>query len=109
MLTLRKMGQHAAPAGYYSAKWRNTIENHLVYLRNHAQTRVVPTTELVAYRSRWDLHSLLTEMKIPEKHFWVIMRVNNLNNPTEFHEDITSIIVPSSSAIEQLYSVVMKS
>lgn len=109
MLTIQQMGQRPSSPGYYSTKWRITLENHLNYLRMHPQTKTYKTTELKAYHSRWDLHSLLTERGIPEKYFWVIMRVNGFKNPTEFHEDVESILIPDDGIIEDLYRKVMKS
>jgi hypothetical protein len=95
------------PSVIYEDGFRNLIEDHITYLRNHPQTQVVTATSQQTYKYEFDLAGLLNELGITTDMHWIVMRMNHLTSPTHVPEDLTSILVPPQKEInilKQAYS-----
>lgn len=95
------------PAIYYDDGFRNTLESHLEYLRNHANTRKFILEPHIVHRYEFDFFGLCAASRIEDHFHWLVMRMNNLHVPTNFPSDISEILVPDPSVVEQIRQVYM--
>lgn len=84
---------------YYDADFRITLDNHLNYLRTHPDTVMMEVSPTQAYKHEGDFYALLTALAVPRHLFWLILRMNNMTNPSDASRDITFIIHPSSDQL----------
>lgn len=102
MLTISKQIKPVGPASFYTAAWRNLVENHLEYLRTHPATQKVDLKDNSGYHFRGDFFGLLNYAGIPPEYHWAIMRVNNYNSTAEFKENTLFFIVPDPIELNRL-------
>lgn len=76
----------------YDIAFRNYIEDHLMFLRDHETTELVNIDGGLAYKNSGDFYGLLTDMSVPVYLHWVLLRVNNMTNPFAFNEDMVSML-----------------
>lgn len=87
---------------YYDLSFRNVLEDHLTYLKNLESTTVLAIEPIIAYKYKFDLYSLLFHYNIPMHLHWLVMRLNDFLSPTEATSELTSLLIPNSSVIEQI-------
>lgn len=95
------------PDVYYEEGFRNVLEDHMTYLREHAETIVLTVTPKQTDVYQFDLIGLLNELNVPMYLHWVIMRMNHLNTITQVPADLTGLLSPKAneiSKLEQTYS-----
>jgi hypothetical protein len=104
----------AVPMGadvYWDEAWHVTLESMLLFLMNGNNSQTIAIDPHDAYKYEGDLWSLLQSLKYPPQYFWPIMRANGMYSPTELTRDVTSLIIPAATFIEQvrqLYQTVAK-
>lgn len=76
----------------YDISFRNYIEDHLMFLRDHATTTVANIDGGLAYKNSGDFYGLLTDMSVPVYLHWVLLRLNNMTNPFAFNEEMVSML-----------------
>ncbi len=81
------------------------IESHLTYLRTSVNATLVAVTEHQNYKYEGDLYGLLDDLTIDKKFHFIIARVNNFVNSSDFKGDIQYLIVPDLSEVELLKSI----
>ena len=87
---------------YYGPSFRNVLEDHLTYLKGLDSTTVINVEPIVAYKYEFDLYSLLFYYDIPMHLHWLVMRLNGFTSPTEATADITSLLIPDSTVVDQI-------
>lgn len=95
------------PSIYYNELFRVEIESHLTYLRHHNETLPVEITPTEAYRFEGDLTGLLLEKGVPKYLHWTVMRINDMTSVTEVSEEITFLLLPSESVVENIRKLFM--
>lgn len=97
------------PSIYYDDGFRNTLEDHMTYLRTHPDNQTLEVTPIQAHRYEFDLIGLLNELVVPMHMHWVVARVNNFDSFTKVPQDLTFLILPDQkeiARIQQTYSTV---
>lgn len=87
---------------YYDPGFRKVIEDHIPWLIQRSQGRIltVPKTDLVKHQ--YDLSGFLNASNIlPDQH-WAIMRVNGMYSNYDFDGTVTELMVPSTTDLEDL-------
>lgn len=92
----------AGPSIYYDDSFRNVLEDHLWYLKNHSSTSVLSIEPIKAYKYEYDLYGLLNNYSINMNLHWIIMRLNNMTDPTEVTRDLKMLLIPDIRVIEQI-------
>lgn len=97
----------AGPDVYYTVEFRKTIEDHMTYLRTHTDTTILTVEPFIAYKYRGDLYRVLHHYNASAYLHWIIMRMNNWTSPTDFNENVTTLMVPSPTVIERMRAAFM--
>jgi len=92
----------AGPSIYYSQSFRDVLEDHLTYLKNHSTTNVLSIEPMKAYKYEFDLYSLLREYNIPTHLHWLVMRLNDMVSPTDATVKIDHLIIPDFSTVDRI-------
>lgn len=90
------------PAVYYNGDFRNVLETHLKYLREHSDTVVLGLEPHDTYKYEGDLNGLLRKLGIPNQYHWLVMRMNDFNTVTEIDNTTTSLLYPSTQLINEI-------
>lgn len=91
--------------GYYREDFRNEMEVHLPYLRVSFLTYDLSVPPDQAYRYEGDFYGLLTALvKMPKQYLWICMRMNDMQDPTEYKRDRIMLRLPQITEIDSLYS-----
>lgn len=106
-MTIDTLATPSGPDLYYDQGFRNTLEDHMSVLRNDpkCETILIEPYKTIVYEG--DLFGMLSDLTIPRQYHWVIMRMNNINNPTDFGPGMESIIVPDTQRLERMRSLYM--
>lgn len=87
---------------YYDDAFRSILESHMVYLRNHSNTRTAEVDPQRALVYEGDLFGYLLECNIPASLHWVTMRVSGFFGPQEFGPETQEVVIPDSGVLEYL-------
>lgn len=89
------------PAVYYSAPFRDVIEQHLTYLIA-SNTHELAVDPHIAFKYKADFYGLLQYLGVAPQMWWVVLRVNNMTTPADYTEEMLSILIPDFNEIEKL-------
>lgn len=93
-------------AVFYSPGFRRVLEDHLSWLIQDPNTRILPLEAHNAVRFSGDFYGLLAIVYgIPYEHHYIVMRMSGLYGSHELNENMRAIRVPSPTVIQQLLSV----
>lgn len=87
---------------YFEKGFLDHIEDHLEYIRNNNRTTTIPIMKVEAVRYIADLDGLLKNKEIPYKLWFTTMRLNGFYAPTDMHEEVTSLLIPSQVTFDEL-------
>ena len=87
---------------YNSDGFRNAIEDHLEWLRNHKDTKLIEIAPMTALNRKGDLFGLLGDLGIPMYMWWVILRLNHFINPHDYDGSIIRLLVCDVELISRL-------
>jgi hypothetical protein len=90
---------------YYEEGFRITIEDHLQFLKDHAETTSIQIESKYAFKYAGDLSGLLTLYKVPVYLHWTIMRMNGFSSYTQLSEGESELLIPGINAVERLRSI----
>lgn len=90
---------------YFSQEFQTTMEYHIPRLKALETTRLADLKNGISLKYDHDLYGLLSEMAIPFKYHWVIMRCNDFLSPMDFDKSITSIVIPDFDYIDDQFSI----
>ena len=92
---------------YYDIKFRNIIEDHLTFLKNSNEITEISIEPSMAYKYEGDLFGLLFHYKLTFEYHWITMRLNNMTNPNQLRNTVTSLLIPNRTILERLKNVYM--
>lgn len=91
------------PSVDWDEDFRWVMEDHLTYLKNHSQTKVIPVDAGKAYQYEFDLHGYLYNVcGYPLYMHWIIMRCSGLKSITDFNSKVPFLIAPSADVVSQI-------
>lgn len=107
MSRLDKLKQKRTDNLYYEDDFRQTLELCLPQLKTHSGTRRIEINKHHARIYEHDFYTyMLQVVGIQREAHWIIMRVNDMLSPTDFHRDMTSILVPDQGEIRKMMTSV---
>lgn len=101
---LKGKEMYSGPAIVFSDEFRQMVEDHLGFLREHPDTRVLQVANLSKIRYDYDLYRFIAEQYRMD-YAWTVMRVNGFYSPLEFNMSMgmsSTIMLPSFNALENL-------
>ena len=87
---------------YYEDSFRQAIEDHLTYIREHPTTERYTLLPKDVDRFTGNLFGYLVDIKKPTYMHWIIMRVSGLTDPTDFGINNTLLLVPNIKVIDDI-------
>lgn len=103
-MLIDQLQKSTGPSIYYDPSFRNTLEDHLTYLRQSKETNILTISPFHAIKYKGDLFGLLIQYGVPNEYHWLVMRINNMVSPTDIDEKISTLSVPSYSLVERIRS-----
>lgn len=79
---------------------RHVLEDHLPYLKSRSMTHRVDSA--LAYRFNHDINGYLTALNIPLGMQWFYLRVNNMQYPWEFNDEMELLLFPKEDDINTI-------
>lgn len=79
---------------YYDSNFRIVLEHHLKLLKTRLKPTGVPT-DLTSYTERGDFRMFLLEIGVPTHLHWLIMRLNDITDVTNWYPLTTGLRVIS--------------
>lgn len=90
------------PGLFYTQAFRNVLEDHLEYLRNHQNTEALPIEDHPSHKYEGDFYGLLQHYRIKAEHRWLVMRLSGLTSPTDYHGQVTQAVIPSETEVNKI-------
>lgn len=90
------------PNIYYDSTFRNTLEDHLTFLKTHPRTTSIPIDALKAYKYEFDLFGLLMYYGVSPHLHWIIMRMNKMIVPTDADATIEELLIPDATTLDRI-------
>lgn len=95
---------YTGSAQIFTPEYRQMIEDHLSYIRNHVSTRVLQIANIMKIRYDYDLYGFIAAQYRAD-YAWVVMRVNGFYTSLEFNMAMgtsDSLILPDIDLLENL-------
>jgi hypothetical protein len=99
-----KLMNDPGPLDYYDPAFRQVLEDHLNFFRNHPSTVLLTVEAARAYKYESDLFSLMAIYNVPTHFHWLVMRVNKMVMPSESTRNLTSLMIPDFGIVERIRS-----
>lgn len=90
---------------YYTKDFFTIIESHLNWLRKSTGVTLLAPTPQQQNMYAGDMYGLFSDMRIPKKYHWVVMRLNGFHSPADYNSVATSFIIPDYKQVDRLTSV----
>lgn len=94
---------------YYSTSFRNMIESYLQTLIKSNNTSLLAIDPQAANKYVFDFYGLLKSYGIPPQYRWIALRMNGLRSSSEYRGEVFTVLIPDSSEIEKLRSLLQSS
>lgn len=101
-ITITDLMVAEGPSLYYEEGFRNLIESHLTFLREHPQTSPLTQKPHSGYKYENDFYGYLQDHNVPSHLHWIILRINGMTSPMEFGGEEEFIWIPDNAIIQQL-------
>ena len=105
MPALLKTIDPSGEAIYFTKKYRQMLEDHLLILRNMStsSTRQMTDEDLnQLYRYTGDFYGFLKEIGYTAKYHWTIMRMNGFDSRFQLTTDISFLHLPDFDYVDKL-------
>lgn len=90
---------------YYTVAYRQMLEMHLPYLRNHTNSYQKKIEDKLCHRFEANFYGLLSELNYESRYHWCILRINYLHSPIDYQSNLTTLTLPPFSEIDRLYQL----
>lgn len=101
-MSLDTLMSDAGPDIYYDPAFREVLESHMSWLRNHPTTLVRGVDPSTADQYNHDLPGLLRHYSAPDHLHWVIRRLNDIPSPYADLRDLTSLLWPNQTTVSHI-------
>lgn len=93
---------------YYSERFRQMLEDHLLIIRNMRTNTLMTLTEddgATLNRYVGDFYGFLTAKMIPSQYHWTVMRINGFRSRFDLDLSLEQLILPDYVYIDKLASL----
>lgn len=103
-MNIDQLQKPTGPSIYYDPSFRSELEDHITFLKQNKNTRILTISNFHAIKYEGDLFGLLIEYSIPNEYHWLVMRMNNMVSPTDSGTKIANLLIPDYSLVERIRS-----
>lgn len=89
----------------FDPKFKNTLEQHLEYLKTAGTYRDVIIDNKYKGKYYGDFYAVLSDLGLPAKYHYITMLLNGLTNPIQFTNQFNTVFIPDTNIIDQILSV----
>lgn len=93
------------PGVYYTDEFMTMMEPHIGLLITNENSHIRPVEPALALQYANDFYGLLLTIGIPFQYHWTIMRCNGYTSPLAYKGDVTQLIIPPITEIDQLQQI----
>lgn len=93
-----------ATAVYYSDGFRAVLEDHMFFLRNHPNNKLIVPDPGLVYRYENDFYGLLLVDSIPYEYHWIVLRMAGFTDPAQMTTSLVQYMIPDPEVIDRLRS-----
>ena len=101
-LSLSHLQQDAGNIGYSSVSFRNTIEDHVTWLKESSLVNILNIEKQHQIKYRGDFFGLLNQYGVKPDLHWITMRINGLHTSGEYDGSITTLFIPNRRDVDYL-------
>lgn len=87
---------------FYTSKYRQMIEDHVIFLRNHKTVTTVSLVPMLSYRYMADFYGLLFHLNLQPEFHYAVLRLNGYKSPLDFKGTESSILMCDVALIKRL-------
>ena len=87
---------------FYTSKYRQMIEDHVIFLRNHKTVTTVSLAPMLSYRYMADFYGLLFHLNLQPEFHYSVLRLNGYKSPLDFKGTESSILMFDVALIKRL-------
>lgn len=102
IMSLRNLQLSTGAPEFWETGFRNMLEDHLTWIKEHEGTRVVNIGPGDANKYHGDFNGLLSSLGLRFKYHWITMRLNGYFRPDEYRTEHVQVYIPSEAAIDGL-------
>lgn len=99
-LSDRLRGMMTSGYGPEDTAWAQFVADNKLFLRNRSKYVTVTMLNMVPYRYRPNEYYAAQAGDINQT--WIFLMLNDIRNPSDFNESVTSLWIPSPDAIRDL-------
>lgn len=103
-MSVTKLLRPRGGPGYYTDGFRQTIEDHLTYLKKQV-SEVIAVTAQQQEKYQSDLYGLFIEKGVPQEYLWTTMRCNGFHSPADYLGEEQSFILIKPEAIKEIHGL----
>lgn len=85
---------------YYEDEFLTIIDSHILYFRSLPNSLIQTLDPNLVYKYEGDFYGLLSQMKIPKKYHYAILKINDFRSPSDLTLEQKSIIIPPLDEID---------
>ena len=91
-------------ASWFKPSFLQVLDDHLEYLKTAGKVMQTHITDGKNFKNEGDFYGLLKdiEIPIPEKHFYIVMRINGLTSSYDYDGEKSVLLIPDFEEIEML-------
>lgn len=101
-MSINELTVNPGDSVYSDPSFCRMIETYLPFLRTHNTTTVVSVSPHSLYKYEGDYFGLLSSLGVPYHLRWITMRLNDISDPKDVRENMTTILLPSESTIGKI-------
>lgn len=101
-MDINNMEHDAGAAIYYDPVFKAVLEDHMTNLRTDPEARILDLEENKVYQWLGDLFGLLRSYSVEPRYYWIIMRMNSMDSPTDLSEEHKTLLMPGSATIRKI-------
>lgn len=101
-MNIRNKMRAPGHSNYYSNEWKNLIDQHIDFLLSSSNTMVVDVEPMAAYKYAGDLAGFLVATQVPAHHTYVVLKLNDMTDGTQFKRDTKQLILPAQKDLDKL-------
>lgn len=86
--TVKSKARAPGDSVYYDPKFRTLLETHIPMLRGMYRARAHPVSPDLIHKYEGDFYGLLGELNVSMDLYWVYLRINRMEHPHQFGEQL---------------------
>lgn len=108
-MSINALAVNEGHESFYDPRFHQMLETYMDYLRKHPGTVTLNLSPHDVYKYQGDWAGLLNNLKIPWEYHWAILRINGFANVCNVDQELSSILVPDLSVLDNIRQFFLQS